>query len=130
MLGISAISIAVVAILFGNYFFALLILIASATLALLAKQPPTTITCTLSESGLAVGLTKFPWETLINFWIQSDDPDMHILSINTKRALSPHMAIPLPPQQSRIIYDFLKEHLPEEEAHEPVSNKLVNLFGL
>ena len=129
VLGILAVSTSVVAILFRNFFFALLVLVASFTLALLAKRPAKIIQFKLSSTGLFVGPTHYPWASIRTFWIHTAD-NSHVLLIQTTSALAPHFSIPLPSQRTEEIRTFLQERVAEEELHEPASHKIMEFFGL
>ncbi len=129
ILGIFAVSTSVVAILFHNLFFALLVLIASLTLALLAKRTSANINFKLSENGLSVGRELYPWNTIRAFWIDTEATSP-LLLVDTTKILAPQLSIPIPKYKAKDVQSLFKKHSKEEELHEPISNKIIEFFGL
>ncbi len=129
ILGIFAISASVVAILFRNYFFALLVLVASFAIALLVRRTPSNIQFKLDSKGLLVGREQYQWDTIRAFWIDTD-ASSPVLLVDTTKILAPHISIPIPKYRAKEIQSLFKEHSKEAELHEPVSNKIIEFFGL
>ncbi len=73
VLGIVALSSAVVAIVFANILFALFILIGAFTLALFATKNPHLIHFEINKRGVAIDNTLYPFTTLESFWIDEDE---------------------------------------------------------
>ncbi len=128
-LWILATSASIVAILFHNYFFALLVLIAAFTIALLAKRESRSVTFKLDATGLTSGAEYYKWEIINAFWIDTTD-DTNNLLIDTTKILAPHLFIPIPANRMEDIRIFLSKYVKEEELHEPFPNKIAEFFGL
>jgi len=130
VLGILATSVSVIAILFHNYFFAILVLVAAFTLSLLAKRIPRIVTFTLTSQGLIAGTENYPWSIIATFNIKHNTSNSSVLLIDTIKILAPHLSIPIPNHKAEEIRTFLSEYIKEEELHEPLSNKVIEFFGL
>lgn len=129
VLGIAAVSVSIVAILFQNFFFAILILVAAFTLALLARREPRIVHFTLTKQGLLTGPEHYPWNAIRAFWIDTTLTPPTLL-IDTTKILAPHLFIPIPKNRVEEIRAFLKENVKEEELHEPATHKIIEFFGL
>jgi len=129
-LGIVALASAVTAILFENILFALLILVAAFTLALFGARAPRMVNFSIERRGVRVDNTLYPFGTLEAFWIDHNDAkDEHALIIRSSRTLMPHIVIPITHELVDPIHEALEEVLVEEEMQEPISQRLLELFG-
>lgn len=129
-LGIFAVCTALVSLLLGNFFFAVLILLAAATLGLLAKSPPPLVTFELSDRGIKVDDTMHRFEEIISFWVEDHDADPPILLVDTTKWLSPNLIIPLEGVDHSLVRAFLTERAEEVPMKEPVWHKILEFFGL
>lgn len=132
-LGIIAVAGAAVAAIFGNILFAILILLGAFTLALVAAKPPAFREFALTERGLRIDDTLYPFRNLQAFWIVDEDgpggkpAQLRILS---NHAFAPLLVIPL--AEDTLIDDvhaFLERKLPEEPLEESFPQKLMEIFG-
>jgi hypothetical protein len=128
-LGIIAVSSAVVALLFNNFLFALLIIIGSFTMALLASQPPRELQFTLTKRGIMIDRALYPYKMLMAFWIEEREDDVPILIVDAQRFLTPHLLISLEDVDAEEVREYLLEYLPEEELHEPFAQRLAEALG-
>ena len=128
-LGIVAISGAVVALLFKNFLFALLIVIGSFTMSLLAAREPRTLSFTLTERGILIDGSLYPYQMLVAFWIHDRQGEHSLLIIDSSRFLTPHLLISLEDTDADQVRTYLLEHLPEEELSEPFGQRLAEFFG-
>ncbi len=127
-LGIIAVSAAITSILFGNILFAILIAIAATTIGLIASRPPHLHQFEISERGVRTGPTLHPYSTILAFWVDEELPEP-LLLIDTTRALSPNLVIPLgdlDPEEVRDVLSLYAEELPMKE---PLSHKVLEFFG-
>lgn len=129
-LGIAAVCIAAISALFGNLLFAILILVAAVTLALLARTPPTLVEFELSGRGIRVGGTMHRYEEIIAFWVEDHDADPPVLLIDTVKWLSPNLVIPLPNVDPNTVREYLLEHVEETPMRETAAHKVLEFFGL
>jgi len=129
-LGIAAVCIALISVLFSNTLFALLILVAAGTLALLARIPPNLTEFELSDRGVRVGDTMHRYEEILSFWVEEHDVNTPILLIDTVKWLSPNVVIPLKDVDPKQVRAFLLEHAEETPMKESPAHKILEFFGL
>src|SRR3990167_2709747 len=94
-LGIFAVCTALISAIFGNFFFAILILVAAATLGVLAQSPPPLVDFELSDRGIRIDETMHRYEEIISFWVEDHDADPPVLLVDTIKWMSPNFVIPL-----------------------------------
>jgi len=128
-LAIIAISSAIVAVLFKNFLFALLIIIGSFTMSLLAKRPPRELTFSLSPRGIMIDDALYPYQMLVAFWIRDRGTEHATLLVDARRFMTPHLIVPLHDADAEQIHMYLSEYLPEEEIEEPLGQRLLEMFG-
>ena len=129
-LGIFAAATALISIIFGNYLFGLLILIAAFTLGVLARTPPPLVEFELSDRGIRVDGTMHRFEEIISFWVEDHDADPPILLIDTIKWMSPNLVIPLQGVDAKLVRAYLTERAEEVPMKEPVWHKILEFFGL
>jgi hypothetical protein len=116
-LGIVAVAGTIASILFGNVLLALLILIATFSIALHAAKKPSLHTFQLVDTGLKIGDDLHPFERMISFSVLEDIEGEFppILSIKTESWHSPHLVIPLKGVDADLLYAHFLHHVNEEE---------------
>ncbi len=128
-LGIVVIAAVVTAVLLGNVLFALLLLVAGITTAIAASKPPRVIPFAITVRGVRVGEELFPYSTLKSYHIEEEDYRGPQLLVETNRKMIALLIIPLPADYIDEVEDILKERLPEKFLQEPLSMKILELFG-
>ena len=128
-LGIIAVAGAATALLFGNFLFALLILIGSFVVGVFAQKHPSEFEFEISERGITVGKTLYPYQTLESFWVSEINPKKPILILESKRLFLPHITIPLSTTNPGAVREFLIRHLKEEEHQDSLSEQIGEWFG-
>jgi len=129
-LGIIAISSAIVAVLFRNFFFALLILVGSFTIALLSSRPPRELTFALTPRGVRIEDALYPYQMLVAFCISERETDHPKLIIDSGRFMTPHLIASLENVDAEEVHTYLSAYLPEEEIREPISQRILEKFGV
>lgn len=129
-LGIFAVCTALISAIFGNFLFAILILVAAATLGVLAQSPPPLVNFELSDRGIRIGETMHRYEEIISFWVEDHDADPPILLVDTIKWLSPNFVIPLADMDPKLIRAYLTERCEEVPMKEPIWHKVLEFFGL
>ncbi|HWO07699.1 MAG TPA: hypothetical protein VNM40_03930 [Candidatus Paceibacterota bacterium] len=127
-LGIIAVCAAVTSILFGNFLFALLIVVAAFTIGIIAQQPPELHEFELSEKGIRIGKDFHSYDTMLSFWVD-DEIDEPLLLVDTTKFLSPNLIIPVGDMHPDTIRDFLRPHVEEVPMKEPIAHKILEFFG-
>lgn len=128
-LGIIATCAALTSILFGNVLFALIILIAAATLALLAKRPPPFHEFELSERGIRISEEMHSYDEILSFWVETEADDEPLLLVDTKKPMSPNLIIPIGDVDPDAIRTLLREYAKEVPMKEPLYHKVIEFFG-
>lgn len=129
IVGIIAVSGAIVAFFLGNFLFALLILIAAVTFSLVALRRPRIIPFSVSVRGVVIGDTFHPYSTLESYYIDEINYTEPQLLIKVKKFYMPLIVAPLPEEYLHDIDEILSQRLLEEELKEPLVNILLEFFG-
>ena len=136
-LGIIAITSALTAIIYGNYFFAFFILLSGALLWFFANRPPEIITYELTSKGLKIRDRIYLYENIKAFWVQvahEGNPDHAGLKptffVKTERFFMPMLSFPIENNLAREIHDIMtSQNIPEEEMREHASEKVMEFLG-
>ena len=130
-LGILAVAGTIASLLFSNYLLALLIIIATAALALHAAKVPPLHRFRLVEQGIMIGDEMHPFEKMISFSvledIEGEFPPM--ISIKTESWLSPHLIIPLENVDVDMVYGYFLQHVDEEEHKHSLADLVAAWLG-
>lgn len=130
--GIITISALIIAVLFGNYILAILIVISGFCLILFGNKEPDHIRFEINGAGILIDNTLFPYGTLHSFWVENND---HLeaesnLFIRSNKTLVPLIHIPLiwevDPEEVRA---HLLTHISEEEHYQSFSHRLLQHLG-
>lgn len=127
-LGIIAISIAVLCVLFGDVLLALFAILGALTLGIYAHREPNIVPHEISTKGVLVDKTLYTFNSLESFWIESDEPRPKIV-LKSKKMFMPYILIPCEGLPLNEVRKVLLAHLPEVEHHEPLTQKLFEHFG-
>jgi len=128
-LAILIVAMVIVAILFGNVLFALLLGLAGGALAVSAAKQPSIVSFAVTLRGIKVADNLYPYGTLDSYHIDEENPRGPQLLIKSDRKLMPLIVMPLPEDHIDDIDDILKEKLEEEHLEEPLFMKILELFG-
>src|SRR5258706_15804151 len=71
-LGIIVATSSIAAIIFGNYFFAALLILSGVLLGFFAIKKPDLVTYELNNKGLKIRNRLYPYENIKSFWVQVD----------------------------------------------------------
>lgn len=127
-LGIIAVCAALTSILFSNILFALVILIAAGTIALIARHPPELHEFEISEKGIHTGPTLHPYENIISFWVETEIGEPTLL-VDTIAFMAPNLVIPLGEADPDEIRTYLRERAEEIPMQEPLAHKILEILG-
>lgn len=126
--GIVTVGAAVLAIVFGNLLFAVVIIVGALALSLHVLRHPSEIRYEIGDKGIAAGAVLYPYSTLESFWIhEHSTPDKLILT--SKKMVMPHISIPLSGVTAEQVRDALIERLPEEEVLPSLSERIMETLG-
>ncbi len=129
--GLITVVVVVACIFFKNYLFAFLLLMGIGTLTYLSFRAPEEVSIVIDDKGIRVRNNLFTYRNLKGFWIEEEaqeNGDRHLL-ILTSRTYSPLLALPLGDVAPETIRQALLPHLKEQEMHESVSHKFLEILG-
>lgn len=126
--GIIALSIAVTAIILDNLLFAIFILSSTIALFIGSRREPPLLSIRLTAKGIREGRITYPWSALESFWVEEDYGEPKLI-VKSHAILSPFLIIPLAETNPDSVREFLRQYLPEEEHHEPLSRKIMEFLG-
>lgn len=129
-IAIVALSLAIVSIIFHDFFFAIVIIMAAVSLALVSRHPPELTHFEVSDRGVRVGRILHRYDEIIAFWVEDEIGDRPLLLIDTLKPLAPNIIIPIEGVDPHHIRAFMKEHADEVPMKEPVAHKILEFFGL
>lgn len=132
-LGIVAVCVALTSILFHDVLFAVLIMLAAGTIALLSRTPPEESHFEISDKGIRIDDTLHRFDEILAFWVEDDHHDRHgrpLLLVDTTKFLSPNLVIPIEHIESGLVRAFMKERVEERRMAEPLPHKIFDLLGL
>jgi len=140
-LGIIVATSSIAAIIFGNYFFAALLVLSGVLLGFFAVKKPDMIFYELNNRGLKVGNRIYPYENIKSFWVQIEQPKpahqqnaptiiKPLLFIHSERVFMPIIAIPIAEEDAHEIHSFmLSKNVSEVEMREHPSERIMEVLG-
>ncbi len=133
-LGIIVITSSIAAIIFGDYFFAGLLILSGLILGFFAIKKPEVINYELNDAGLKIQDRLYPYENIKAFWVQVAVPSnpkiKPTLFIHSQRAFMPVISMPIAENMAETIHAvFSAQNIPEQEMREHVSEKIVEVLG-
>ena len=129
LLGIIAVTAAIVSIIFHNILFAIVILLGAITMSLVGHKRPRIIPYEVSNRGVRIDNTLYPYATLDSFYLDEDAPLDPQLLLKSKKLFAPLLILPIPEEHADLIDSMLAERLPEEHIEEPFANRLLEFLG-
>jgi hypothetical protein len=129
LLGIIAITAAIVSIIFNNILFAIVIVLGAVTMGLVGQKRPRIIPYEVSNRGVRIDDTLYPYATLDSFYLDEDATINTQLLLKSKKLFVPLLIVPVPEEHADLIDSMLAERLPEEHLEEPFSNRLLEFLG-
>ena len=128
-LGVVTVCVILTSILFHNTLFAVLVLVAAATIGMLAQVPPEIVEFEISERGIRVGKELHRYDEIISFWVEDENVENPLLLVDTTKFMAPNLIIPLENIEAEAVRNFLKEYSTEVPMKEPLAHKILEFFG-
>ena len=125
--GLMAVVLLGLAIYQGSFLFGVLVLLGWFTIVLYAVRPPRLIKFALTERGVLIEKTLYPWQNLQSFWIFYNPPLHKDLALESKKAFMPRIKIALGKTDPSQVRDIMKKFLPEVEQEESLIDNLSHL---
>ncbi|HWH16121.1 MAG TPA: hypothetical protein VNU25_00850 [Candidatus Paceibacterota bacterium] len=131
-LGVIAVAGAVASVLFGNIILALLILVASATLAISSAKRPRLHLFRITDEGVMIDENLYEYDSILSFSVlEYIDPKLPtVLSLKTRKPLAPHLLIPIADYDPLEIYEFFEEHIEEGRHEQSAVDRLIDFLRL
>ncbi len=133
-LGIIVVTGSIAAIIFNDYFFAVLLVLSGLLLGFFAVKKPDLIIYELNKKGLQIGDRLYPYDNIKSFWVQIGETDeinvRPILFIHSERAFMPIITIPIEEEMAREIHSFMiAKNVAEVQMKEHPSDKIMEALG-
>lgn len=106
------------AILSQTYLFAVIIAISAFVFLVRMQRKPQLVTFTITEDGLEVHETFYPYKDLKSFWIIYEPPEVKKVYFEFKSGIRPMLAIPLESQNPVAIRETLLSYIEEDTKRE------------
>lgn len=131
-LGIFAVSAATLAVIFSDYLFAIVILLAALSIGVYSSREPKLSHIEVGDRGVRIDNRRYRYDTLRSFWVDhGEDSGKQQLIITSQKFLMPQIIIPLPDSVSADrVRVLLSKYLAEEEQHESLAQHIAEFFGL
>lgn len=131
-LGIVALALIIVSVLFGNILLALVVLAAAIAVALQAARRPRIHRFAIVDIGILVDNHLFRYDDMLHFSVLEyiDESLPPALSIKTKHFLAPHLLIPIVDHDPIEIYEYMTQHLEEGKHDESPIDRLIEMIQL
>jgi hypothetical protein len=126
--GIIVISVAILAFVFHNALFGILILLSAGVLIFFILRPPQDVNYEINKKGIVIGNDLHPYLTLEAFWLENRIGEPKLI-LKSKKTIMPFMIIPVHEDSVDEIGAVLREFLEEKELQEPVSHKVMEYLG-
>jgi len=126
--GIITICIAILAFIFNNALFGVLILLSTTILIFYVFRVPQDIYYEINKRGVMVGDELYPFLTIESFWVETRKGEPKII-LKSKKTVLPYIVIPVHEDSADEIAAVLREFLEEKELNEPASHKIMEYLG-
>ncbi|MEI6191201.1 MAG: hypothetical protein WCP24_02435 [bacterium] len=127
--GIITICIAVLAFIFNNALFGILILLSAGILVFYALRTPEDVEYEINKRGIMVGKELHPYMTLEAFWIETRNNIEPKIILKSKKSFLPYIIIPVHNDSADEVADVLRNFLEEKELSEPSAHKVMEYLG-
>lgn len=113
-----------------SYLLAILVLVATATIVLLAHRRPNMMTVRINPSGVLAGSIFYPHNSLDGFSVVTYGTHHTLILESTKMFLPLHI-IPIPEEVDPVeVHMYCAQYLPEKELQEPWLHLILERLGI
>ncbi len=126
--GIITITAAVLAFIFNNIIFGILIVVGAFALVTHSSKKPRIFHYEINDRGIMVNNILYPFLTLDSFWIDAHEVPSKIL-IKSHKTFMPYLTIYIEEVDPEEVRDILLNYISETEHQEPLSQKLLERLG-
>ena len=127
-LGIIVVAGSVTSLIYGNYFFAILLILSGILLGFFAIKKPEMVSYELNKKGLKIKTRLFPYESMKSFFVQTAPKSM--LFVKSSRMFMPILSMPIEDNLAEDIRSLLlSNNVQEEEMKEGPSERIMERLG-
>lgn len=127
--GIVAVILFVFALITQNWFFAILVAVATFVVFLYAVRPPKSVYCAITVEGVRIGRRIFDFHDLRTFWIFYSPYGAKEVSIESKKTVMPYIRMPLGDTDPVKVRETLLRFIKEEQHEESLADILARFLG-
>jgi hypothetical protein len=128
--GIIIASVSIASFFLGNPLFGILLIIGGSVIMILASRPPKIIQLAVTQRGLRLDDTLYPYTTLEAYFIDEENSVGPQLLVRSEKMFMPLLILPLPEEYVDDIEHIISQRLPEEHLEEPLARKILEFLGL
>lgn len=130
IVGVIALILISIAIVFQNYLFGFLIFIGVFLMFNLATKEPLILEVEISEQGLKINETMHSFSNINAFWIAENTKEQAILLLATNKPIAPVISVVIDEEINILeLREYLLDFLEEQEMKEPLSDKIIDKIG-
>lgn len=127
-LGIIVVAGSITSLIYGNYFFAILLILSGILLGFFAIKKPEMVSYELNKKGLKIKTRLFPYESMKSFFVQTTPKPM--LFVKSSRMFMPILSMPIEDNLAEDIRSLLlSNNVQEEEMKEGPSERIMERLG-
>jgi hypothetical protein len=126
--GIITVCIAILAFVYQNALFGVLILLSAGILISYTIRIPQDVNYEINRRGVVVGKDLHPYLTLEAFWVETRGGEPKLI-LKSKKAMMPFIIIPVHEESADEVADVLRQFIEEKELAEPASHKVMEYLG-
>lgn len=129
-LGIVALALIIVCILFNDVLLALVVLAAAIAVALQAAKHPRIHRFAIVDTGILVDNHLYKYDDMLHFSVLEylDETIPPALSIKTRHLFAPHLLIPIVDHDPIQIYEYMSLHLTEGKHDESTIDRIIEML--
>ncbi len=126
--GIIIVCVVVLAFIFDNALFGILILLSAVVLIFYTLRIPQDVQYEINERGIIINQDLHPYLTIEAFWLETRLGEPKLI-LHLKKAVLPFIIIPVHEDSVNDVSSYLKNFLEEKELTEPASHKIMEYLG-
>ncbi len=127
-LGIIGICTVVASIIYGNFLFAVFIVVAVSLLVVYSVRKPQIVTFEITERGVKVSHYTYDYKHIKSFAIVAKDRKPKLI-LETDRMFMPLVTLPLGNADWKRVQTSLLKKMKEREMDEPASHRIMDFLG-
>ncbi|MBX4191962.1 hypothetical protein KW798_00540 [Candidatus Parcubacteria bacterium] len=115
---------------FGNGLLAIILLVGTLSIGVLAARGPRDHIVRIDTRGISIDGTMYNFSTIHSFWVERDGETPRLF-LTTNSLLMPRVSLPLDShEQGQLVRDHVRDFVKEEEQHPHMGEHLAEIFGL